>query len=192
MVPDRSGNCPVPRVRTGNFSSGLRAIGFWIWELRLRPTPAAPPASPGIRGRPRRASAAMRWRRMTGGETGAGPCRACRRRSLALTVISRLTPPSAPRTIRGFFLRTPASRWDLLARSEQRKVTVDLGPFHGSGGLRGDFRRVDADNFSTRPQGTRASRGEDRVARAPALAAEARRLHARVHDDAEETQLGSS
>src|SRR5206468_2875470 len=72
-----------------------------------------------------------------------------------------------------------------------KRFTVDLGSFHGSGGL-GEIRRVDADNFSTRPEGPRAAGGEDRVARPAALAPEARCVHARLHDDAEEAELGAA
>src|SRR5262249_29116821 len=124
----------------------------------------------------------------SGGQTRDGPVR--NGKPIADSYLA-LTPPEATRKIRGFFLRTPASRWACLARSEVKRFTVDLGSFHGSGGL-GEIRRVDADNFSTRPEGPRAACGEDRVARAAALAAEARRVHARLHDDAEETQLGAA
>src|SRR5581483_1936663 len=51
-------------------------------------------------------------------------------------------------------------------------------------------RRTDADCQSTRPQGSPDAEGEGQDACAAGCAAEAGRLHARLHDDAEEAELG--
>src|ERR1700712_1266131 len=50
--------------------------------------------------------------------------------------------------------------------------------------------RNHADRQSARPQGPQGSGGEEQDARARRRAAEARRLHARVHDHPEEAELG--
>src|SRR5919205_2747485 len=51
--------------------------------------------------------------------------------------------------------------------------------------------RTHADRQSTRAQGPEAAGPEEQDSRAGRLAPEARRLHARVHDDAEEAELGA-
>ena len=90
-----------------------------------------------------------------------------------------LTRPPRPRTIRGFFLGLRRVGGTVSPGLSNRLRSIS-GPSTAPGGA-GRLRRVDADDFSTRSEGPRAARGEDRVAGAPALAAEARRLHARLH-----------
>src|SRR5205085_10935292 len=50
--------------------------------------------------------------------------------------------------------------------------------------------KTDADRQSTRSQGPEDAQGEDEDTRACRLAAEARRLHARIHNHPEEAELG--
>src|SRR6185369_16723079 len=85
--------------------------------------------------------------------------------------------------------RTHRMRKALFRFARWNEVVPSISCEAGGSGPR-DCRQDDADHQSIDPQAARHAAREEKSACAAAEPAEARRMHARVHDDAEEAELG--